>query len=357
MATADDEDVPNLSQAALWGLVRTAQEEHPGRMLLLDLDTAPATPRDFARALAAAQGDEPQLAWRQGRLLAPRLVRSSAVAPATEQQSDVALDPGGIVLITGGTGTLGRALARHLVAKHGVRHLLLVSRSGAAAPEATALVEELAEQGTATTVAACDVADPQALAQLLDGLPARHPLTAVFHVAGVVDPAPLLQLTPAQLEAVVRPKLDAAWQLHRQTRQRKLAAFVLYSSAAGLLPQPGQSHYAAANTFLDALAHYRRHLGLPAVALAWGLWAERSAMGERMAAAGIQELLDRGQLPIALEDGLSQVDMALTGSLPPLAIPARLDLPALRRHGPQALLRELLAEGSGQTASQGSEAL
>ncbi|EGH05446.1 coronafacic acid polyketide synthetase II, partial [Pseudomonas amygdali pv. aesculi str. 0893_23] len=203
------------------------------------------------------------------------------------------------------TGTLGRALARHLVAKHGVRHLLLVSRSGAAAPEATALVEELAEQGTATTVAACDVADPQALAQLLDGLPARHPLTAVFHVAGVVDPAPLLQLTPAQLEAVVRPKLDAAWQLHRQTRQRKLAAFVLYSSAAGLLPQPGQSHYAAANTFLDALAHYRRHLGLPAVALAWGLWAERSAMGERMAAAGIQELLDRGQLPIALEDGLS----------------------------------------------------
>ncbi|MHB9524811.1 type I polyketide synthase (plasmid) [Pseudomonas amygdali pv. morsprunorum] len=357
VATADDEDVPNLSQAALWGLVRTAQEEHPGRMLLLDLDTAPATPRDFARALAAAQGDEPQLAWRQGRLLAPRLVRSSAVAPATEQQSDVALDPGGIVLITGGTGTLGRALARHLVAKHGVRHLLLVSRSGAAAPEATALVEELAEQGTATTVAACDVADPQALAQLLDGLPARHPLTAVFHVAGVVDPAPLLQLTPAQLEAVVRPKLDAAWQLHRQTRQRKLAAFVLYSSAAGLLPQPGQSHYAAANTFLDALAHYRRHLGLPAVALAWGLWAERSAMGERMAAAGIQELLDRGQLPIALEDGLSQVDLALTGSLPPLAIPARLDLPALRRHGPQALLRELLAEGSGQTASQGSEAL
>ncbi|WP_327203985.1 KR domain-containing protein, partial [Pseudomonas amygdali] len=140
---------------------------------------------------------------------------------------------------------------------------------------------------------------------MLDGLPARHPLTAVFHVAGVVDPAPLLQLTPAQLEAVVRPKLDAAWQLHRQTRQRKLAAFVLYSSAAGLLPQPGQSHYAAANTFLDALAHYRRHLGLPAVALAWGLWAERSAMGERMAAAGIQELLDRGQLPIALEDGLS----------------------------------------------------
>ncbi|WP_184408482.1 type I polyketide synthase [Xanthomonas sp. 3075] len=356
VATADDEDVPNLSQAAFWGLVRTVQEEHPGRILLLDLDAAPATPLDFARALAAAQGGEAQLAWRQERLLAPRLVRSSAVAPATEQRPDVPLDPEGTVLITGGTGTLGRALARHLVDQHGVRHLLLVSRRGAAAPEATALVEELAERGAATTVAACDVADPQALALLLDGLPARHPLTAVFHVAGVVEPATLLQLTPALLEAVVRPKLDAAWQLHLLTRQRNLAAFVLYSSAAGLLPQPGQSHYAAANTFLDALAHHRRHLGLPAVALAWGLWAERSAMGERLAAEGIQELLDRGQLPIALEDGLSQVDLALTGTLPPLSIPARLDLPALRRHGPQALLRELLADRSGQPASQGPDA-
>ncbi|KTS76477.1 polyketide synthase [Pseudomonas oryzihabitans] len=357
VATAADEDVPNLSQAAFWGLLRTAQAEHPDRLLLLDLDAAPATTLDFDRALAVALAGEPQLAWRQGRLLAPRLVRSSAVEPASEQRANVPLDPEGTVLITGGTGTLGRALARHLVAQHGARHLLLVSRRGAAAPGATALVEELAEQGAATTVATCDVADPQALAQLLDGLPARQPLTAVFHVAGVVEPANLLHLSPAQLAAVVRPKLDAAWQLHLQTRQRNLAAFVLYSSAAGLLPQPGQSHYAAANTFLDALAHHRRHLGLPAVALAWGLWAERSAMGERLAAEGIQKLLDRGQLPIALEDGLSQVDLALTGALPPLSIPARLDLQALRRHGPQALLRELLAERPAQQASLRPEAL
>lgn len=357
VACGDDEDVPNLAQAAFWGLLRTAQEEHPGRILLLDLDVAQPTAQDLARALAAAQDGEAQLAWRQGRLLAPRLVRSSTVEQEEQQQPKAALDPQGTVLITGGTGTLGRALARHLVSRHGVRHLLLVSRRGAAAPEAAALVEELAAKGAAAVVAACDVADPQALARLLEGVSAQHPLTAVFHVAGVVDPARLLQLTPAQLEAVLRPKLDAAWQLHLQTCQQNLAAFVLYSSAAGLLPQPGQAHYAAANTFLDALAHHRRQLGLPAVALAWGLWAERSAMGEQLAAEGIQQVLDSGQLPIALEDGLSQVDLALNAATPALLIPARLDLPALRRHGPSSLLRELLPENGVQQAGQPSEDL
>ncbi|MCC4597097.1 SDR family NAD(P)-dependent oxidoreductase [Xanthomonas campestris pv. phormiicola] len=351
VATADDEDVPTLAQAGFWGLVRTAQAEHPDRFLLLDLDDT-ASAADVGAALAVAASGEPQLAWRQGRLLAPRLRRGADAAAelADTQPPHAALDPDGTVLITGGTGTLGRALAQHLVIRHGVRHLLLVGRRGAAAAaaEVAALTQALAEHGATTTVAACDVADPDALARLLDGVPAPHPLTAVFHVAGVVEPARLQQLTPAHLAAVLRPKLDAAWHLHAQTRGQALAAFVLYSSAAGLLPQAGQAHYAAANSFLDALAHHRRQAGLPAVALAWGLWAERSAMGERLAAEGIQQLLDSGQLPIALEDGLSQVDLALAGATPPLLVPARLDLPALRRQGPAALLRELLPGSARQ---------
>ncbi|WP_316311382.1 SDR family NAD(P)-dependent oxidoreductase, partial [Clavibacter michiganensis] len=148
------------------------------------------------------------------------------------------------VLITGGTGSLGRLLARHLVTRHGVRHLLLAGRRGPDAPGARELAEELAEHGAEVGLVACDLTEPGAVAAVAAAVPAAHPLTAVVHTAGVLDDGVLDALTPDRLDTVLRPKADAAWQLHEQTRDLDLAAFVLYSSTAGLMGSPGQANYA-----------------------------------------------------------------------------------------------------------------
>ena len=239
------------------------------------------------------------------------------------------LNPGGTVLITGGTGTLGTLFARHLVTAHGVRRLLLTSRSGPDAPGAAELVADLAGLGAQATVAACDAADRGALAGLLDTIPAEHPLTAVIHTAGVLDDTVTTALTPEQLHRVLRPKVDAALNLHDLTRDADLAAFVLFSSAVGLLGNPGQSNYAAANTFLDALAHRRHALGLPATSLAWGLWETSGGMAATLDSADIARMSRTGFLPMEAGEGLALFDAARRGAEALLA-PARLAFTALR---------------------------
>ncbi|WP_160161894.1 type I polyketide synthase, partial [Embleya hyalina] len=235
----------------------------------------------------------------------------------------------GTVLITGGTGTLGRRLARHLVTRWGVRRLVLTGRAGPAAPGAAELVAELAESGADTTIVACDAADREAMAEVLAAIPAEHPLTAVVHAAGALDDAPIEALTPERVDHVLRPKVDAALVLDELTRDADPAAFVLFSSVAGVLGVAGQGGYAAGNAFLDALARRRREQGLPATALAWGLWAERGGMTERLGAGDLKRLARGGLMPISTVQGLALFDAAWQTDEAAL-IPARLDLAALR---------------------------
>lgn len=186
---------------------------------------------------------------------------------------------------------------------HGVRHLILVSRRGPAADGAPELAAGLTALGADVTVAACDVSDPGALAKLLAGIPAEHPLTAVVHTAGVLDDGMLGDLTPERFDTVLRPKADAAWHLHTQTEHLGLAAFVLFSSAAGVLGSPGQANYAAANGFLDGLAEFRAARGLPAVSLAWGLWSEASGLTTHLGDTDRGRLSRRGAIALGSDEG------------------------------------------------------
>ncbi|MBP8539031.1 beta-ketoacyl reductase, partial [Streptomyces sp. MK37H] len=237
------------------------------------------------------------------------------------------LDPGGTVLVTGGTGTLGGLLARHLVAEHGVRHLLLTSRRGPEAAGAADLVAELTDAGATAEVVACDAADRDALAAVLAAVPADRPLTGVVHAAGALDDGLIGALTPERLEKVLRPKADAALNLHDLTRDLDLSAFVLYSSFAGVVGNPGQANYAAANTFLDALAARRRAAGLPGVSLAWGHWEQSSELTGQLDQADLARLARSGIVPMSSGLGLALFD-AGRWMAEPLVVTSRLDVPA-----------------------------
>ncbi|WP_372455302.1 MULTISPECIES: SDR family NAD(P)-dependent oxidoreductase [Streptomyces violaceusniger group] len=261
----------------------------------------------------------------------------------------------GTVLITGGTGVIGSAVARHLVTRHGVTDLVLVGRRGPEAPGARELIAELSESGATARVVVCDVSDRTALGTLLDGLPE---LRGVVHAAGVLDDGVVSALTPERLDTVLRPKADAAWYLHELTRDRDLALFALFSSAAGVLGSAGQGNYAAANAFLDALARHRRDQGLPAHALAWGLWDERGAMTGGLGATDLDRMRRQGVRPLTTDQGLALFDAAIRAPRA-LSVPVRLDVAALRRHGePAPLLRGLVRtttvrRGAANTATGG----
>ena len=326
------EDVHDLAAAAVWGLLRSAQSENPGRIVLVDLDQDLASTPALAWAVGAG---EPQVALRAGEAFAPRLVR----VPVVVGVELPALDPAGTVLLTGASGSLGGLVARHLVGEYGARRLLLVSRRGRAAGGVDELVAELSALGAEVAVAACDVADRVALAELIGSL--EHPLTAVVHSAGVLDDGVIGSLTPERVDAVLRPKVDAAWHLHELTKDQDLSAFVLFSSAAGVFGNPGQGNYAAANSFLDALAQRRHSAGLPATSLAWGLWAEDGGMAGELGSADVERMARGGVLPISAAQGLALFDAAaLSGE--PLLVPVQLDPAGLRAQAEAGQLPPLL---------------
>ncbi|MEU6075143.1 type I polyketide synthase [Micromonospora sp. NPDC047074] len=320
----DDADrVDDLPATTVWGLLRSAQSEHPGRIVLVDLD---ADPRSAAALPTALATGEPQLAIRGGQPRTPRLGRLASPSPEAGTPDLT----GGTVLVTGATGALGRNLARHLATRHGVRHLLLVSRSGPAAPGAGDLVAELAGAGVTARVVACDVTDPDALGVLVAEVPADAPLVGVVHAAGVLDDGILAALTPERLDTVLRPKVDAAWHLHALTEKLDLAAFVLFSSASGLFGAPGQANYAAANAFLDGLAHHRRARGLAVTSMAWGPWANTDGQGIRVDEDRMQRA---GFRPFGPDEGMELFSEALRCD-DAVVVPVNLDLAVLGRLGP-----------------------
>ncbi|MYZ36282.1 MULTISPECIES: type I polyketide synthase, partial [unclassified Streptomyces] len=376
----DGGGVSDLAAAAVWGLVRSAQSENPGCFALLDLDLDldpvvagsedPAPAVDGLTRLGKAIGsDEPQLVLRGHEIRAARLERAPLPQPATEDDSTNPTHPsgttdpsdlsdsdtwerGGTVLITGGTGGLGGVLARHLVAERGVRRLLLLSRRGIGAEGARRLVDELTRLGAEVTAAACDVADRAALAGVLAAVPAEHPVTAVVHTAGVLDDGTIASLTPERLDTVLRPKADAAWHLHELTRDLDLAAFVVFSSVAGVFGGAGQGNYAAANTFLDALMARRAAEGLPGVSLAWGPWERSGGMTGTVSEADMRRLARSGMPPLSADLGVELFGAVAIGTRA-LVVPVRLDLPALRAAQGEIppLLRSLIRTTSRRSAT------
>ncbi|MFI9503678.1 type I polyketide synthase [Nocardia sp. NPDC052566] len=333
--------VSDIAGSAVWGLVRSAQSEFPGRFVLIDVDDtsgplglldareAAGLPDERGAAglpdergvLRLPDGEE-QLMVRAGQVSAARL---SPVAAVAESTTDGLGD--GAVLITGGTGALGALLARHVVRRWGVRHVVLLSRRGPSAPGAADLVAELAELGARADVVACDVSDRAALAAAVDAAP---PLSAVVHAAGVLRDVTLTGMSAADLDAVFEAKALSAWYLHELTADRELSAFVLFSSVMGVLGGAGQANYAAANAFLDGLAVARQAAGLPAVSMAWGMWAAEGGMTGGLSAADRRRMARGGVVAMPDDQALALFDTALVSGRAAVA-PMGVDLTARRR--------------------------
>ncbi|GAA2130984.1 hypothetical protein GCM10009727_23200 [Actinomadura napierensis] len=339
VAAGEHDGVADLVHAPVWGLLRSAQAENPGRFVIVDIDGSDDPARSLTTVLSS--GVE-QAAVRHGTVLAPHLTRITGAASDPRPGGEDGLwNPSGTALITGGTGTLGTLLARHLVTAHGVRHLVLASRSGPQAQGAAELQAELAARGAQVSLVACDAADRSALAEVLDGIPAEHPLTWVVHAAGALDDGVIGALTPERLDRVMRPKVDAAVNLHELTSGLDLSAFALFSSAAGVLGNPGQGNYAAANAFLDGLAAFRRVAGMPGLSLAWGLWDEAGGMTAEVDRDDRSRARRSGVVPLESSAGLELFDSAC-GMAESLVLPMRLDTAALHARAGAGVLPEML---------------
>jgi acyl transferase domain-containing protein/acyl carrier protein len=325
---------PDLSQAALVGLLRSAHSEYPERFGLFDTDGCEED--SLAVLPGALDVDEPQLAVRQGTLYAPRLER----VHAKDRDSVPGIDVEGTILVTGGTGGLGALVARHLASVHGARRLLLVSRSGQEAEGAQELKADLEAMGTQVEIAKCDVADRPQLSALIASTPEKQPLRAVIHAAGVLDDGLIVSLDSERLARVLTPKVDAAINLHELTKHLELDQFILFSSVAGVLGSPGQGNYAAANAFLDALASYRRAQGLPALSLAWGAWEKATGMTESL---GEQDRARLARISGSLldEQALELFDVARSVESA-LLLPVPFDSSALRANAKAGVLPAIL---------------
>ncbi|MFE9688129.1 beta-ketoacyl reductase, partial [Streptomyces sp. NPDC006285] len=335
----------DVVQAPVWGLVRAALAENPGRFALVDLDVNSDASVDVDAAVAAVVAGESEVAVRDGAVLVPRLTRLSDGAETSASgtaDSVPSFDGPGAVLITGGTGGLGAVVARYLVAERGVRDVVLTSRRGPDAPGAVELARDLRELGAVVEVLACDMADRDAVRGLVGSLVADRGLLAVVHAAGVGDNGLIGALSPQRLDGVLGPKADAAWWLHEATSGLHLAAFVLFSSAGGLVLTAGQGNYAAANVFLDALAARRRAEGLVATSMAYGFWDVGAGLGQYLSQVDRRRMASQGLPVLSHEAGLELFAQGLDRA-EATVVPLRVDTAALRTRTDEvpALLRAL----------------
>ncbi|WP_141708281.1 type I polyketide synthase, partial [Micromonospora marina] len=335
LAVRDGDRVSDLAAAAVWGLLRSAQSEHPGRIVLADVDDAinPGMLGVLARFAGDPAGG--QLAVRAGGVFVPRLVR--AVVPVSVEAPSLG---DGAVLVTGGTGALGALVAEHLVSVYGVRSLVLVSRRGPEAVGAGGLSERLSALGASVRVVACDVTDRDQVSALVAEIAAGGRLAGVVHTAGVLDDGVIERVTEERLAGVLAPKVSAGWLLHEATASLDLDLFVVFSSVAGVLGSPGQSAYAAGNAFLDGLAVWRRQLGLPAVSLAWGMW-DTAGMAASIGGNDRARTARAGLRPMNARTGLELFDAAV-GAQRAALVPAAIDVPALRAAAAGAVVPPML---------------
>jgi len=354
-AHTEEGEEPDLTAASLWGLWRSAASEHPGRFAAIDTDETQTSQEAIEHAIALS-GEEPQLALRRGKLLAPRLI------PSGQGEEAAPIDPNSTVLITGGLSGIGAQVARHL-AGQGITNLLLVSRRGMDSEGATELVAELGELGATARVEACDVSDRSQLEALFESIDQAHPLGAIVHSAGLLDDGVIESLDGERLARVFTPKAAAAWHLHELSRDLQLSQFLLFSSSAGLLGGAAQANYAAANAFLDALAQTRAAEGLPATSLAWGLWQQGSGALSVEIDESQHELFNErirtrlGFSALSTEQGLALFDTA-PSQAEPLVAPVAFDKAALRAQAAQgtlpALLKDLIRTPARRQGAQGS---
>ncbi|MEU8901778.1 type I polyketide synthase [Nocardia sp. NPDC048505] len=329
------EEILDLAGAALWGLVRAARSENPGRIILADVD------EDALDPAALAASDEPEIVVRNGSAWTPALLQAALPVSRGPDLTE------GTVLITGGTGGLGATIARHLVNEHGVRALLLISRSGLSSAAAQQLSAELTAAGASVQISSCDVADRDAVRRLLAEIPSAAPLSGVVHTAGVLDDAVIMSMSPERIDKVFAPKVFGAWHLHELTQDLELRMFVLFSSVSGVLGGPGQGNYAAANAFLDALAQYRQNRGLAATSIAWGPWASGAGMVGRLDAINRRRLARTGLVEMPAAQAVSSFD-AIARSNVAVAVAAQLDASVLQ-HGGDTVPRMLHRPGRGVT--------
>ncbi|MFI0797279.1 type I polyketide synthase, partial [Micromonospora rubida] len=317
--------------------------EHPGRIVLADVDGDVDAGVVAVLARVAEDAAGAQVAVRAGRVFVPRLVRASS--------SGSSLVVGeGSVLVTGGTGSLGALVAEHLVRAHGVRSLVLVSRRGPDAAGAAELVERLSGLGASARVVACDVTDREQVFGLVGEVVAAGWLAGVVHTAGVLDDGVVSGISAERLAGVLAPKLSAGWFLHEATADLDLDLFVVFSSIAGVLGSPGQAAYAAGNAFLDALAVYRGQVGLPAVSLAWGMW-DTAGMAASIGEVDRVRSARSGLPPMSVETGLELFDAAMAADRPTL-VPAVVDVSALRAAVSGGVVPPMLRALVGQTVTR-----
>ncbi|TPX07291.1 uncharacterized protein E0L32_010788 [Thyridium curvatum] len=322
----DDRNLDPGPTSMLWGLMRTARSEHPELSLrLVDLGSESAEAIVQAALMLNA---EPECAVRRNSVLVPRLHSVDAI-PQVAMTVRPLVRTDGAVLITGGLGDLGARVARWLVNHHGVRDLVLTSRRGMEASDADALVAELSTMGARVDVFAADIASPDDVHMVVSCFSKNRPLRGVVHAAGVVDSGVLSTMTPERCETTIAPKAYGAWNLHMATKDADLDLFMMFSSISGVMGMPGLANYAAANTYLDVLAHLRRANGLPATSVAYGTWEGNGGMVSKLGKGTLAHLSQYGLDPLSPYEGLELLQQAVFSGRP-LTMAAVLDLKRLQ---------------------------